>query len=120
MVMHNLTALHRDIIIELNIDRGDTLESLSETYSIAYEKLLAANEGALNCPASNYGTGCTLSPSCALLATGQELNTGCKTLLSRLSVVKEGVHTQVPVADHCLHLQHDKRLMRPALLVCSY
>ena len=30
------------------MDKGDTLQSLSEMYSIAYEKLLAANEGALS------------------------------------------------------------------------
>ena len=53
-------VMHRDIIIELNLDRGDTLESLSETYSIAYEKLLAANEGTLRVNASAYSTGCTV------------------------------------------------------------
>ena len=30
------------------MDKGDTLQSLSEMYSIDYEKLLAANEGALS------------------------------------------------------------------------
>ena len=76
-----LQCTYRDIIIELNVDKGDTLESLSETYSIAYEKLLAANEGVLHYSASDHGTGCTASPSHALLQTGHEINTGCETIL---------------------------------------
>ena len=68
------------------MDKGDTLESLSEMYSIAYEKLLAANEGALNCSASDHATGCTISPSYPLLPTGQEINTGYTTFLCRSSM----------------------------------
>ena len=42
----------RDIIIELNVEEGDTLEKLAETYQIPFEKLLAANEGVLGLLAS--------------------------------------------------------------------
>ncbi len=36
----------RSIIIDINVEKGDTLESLAETYHIPYEKLLATNGGA--------------------------------------------------------------------------
>ena len=35
----------RDIIVELNVSKGDTLESLAEMYHIPFEKMYAANEG---------------------------------------------------------------------------
>ena len=38
--------LCRDIIVELNVGKGDTLESLAEMFRLPYEKVLAANEGA--------------------------------------------------------------------------
>ena len=34
-----------DIIVELNVGKGDTLASLAEMYQIPFEKILAANEG---------------------------------------------------------------------------
>ncbi len=38
-------CLCRDIIVELNVGKGDTLEKLAEMYHIPVEKMLAANEG---------------------------------------------------------------------------
>ena len=38
-------CLRRDIIVELNVGKGDTLEKLADMYHIPFEKMLAANEG---------------------------------------------------------------------------
>lgn len=39
-------ACCRDVIVELKVDKGDTLEGLAQMYHLPYEKLLAANKGA--------------------------------------------------------------------------
>ena len=41
--------MRSNIIVELNVGKGDTLESLAEMYQIPFEKILAANEGMQAC-----------------------------------------------------------------------